>query len=118
MNRFIDADQALAKLDQTPVVVHYLGRDWTLYSAMPAQPVFDLMRIEKSGRSQDDLSRGELLAIMSKMVPREVFDGWLDGGVTMDEVTVLLNRVIATYNGEDAAEDPKPGPTASRKAGK
>jgi hypothetical protein len=58
-----------------------------------------------------------MLVMMSEMVPPDVFDAWLDGGVTMDKAIVLLNRVIAAYNGEDAAEDPKPGPASSRKAG-
>ena len=116
--KYIDAEQALASLDRSPVVLRgFQGRDWELFASMPAKPVFDLMLIEAGERSHDDLSRGEMLGMMSKMVPSEVFDGWLDGGVTMDEATVLLNRVIAVYRGEDGesvegeAEGPEKGPT-------
>lgn len=113
--KYIDAEQALAELDQSPVVLRgFQGRDWELFASMPAKPVFDLMLTEAGGRSQHDLSRGEMLSMMSKMVPPDVFDAWLDGGVTMDEATVLLNRVIDTYNGaseEGEAEGPERTPT-------
>jgi len=120
--KYIDAEKALASLDRTPVVLRgFQGRDWELFASMPAKPVFGLMLLEAAGRSQDDLKRGEMLDMMSKMVPPDVFDAWLDGGVTMDEATVLLNRVIAAYNGEDDASEegeavgpkkiPKKGPT-------
>ncbi|HZK58290.1 MAG TPA: hypothetical protein VFC59_00260 [Cryobacterium sp.] len=116
--KYIDAEQALSSLDRTPVVLRgFQGRDWELFASMPAKPVFDLMLLEAGGRSQHDLSRGEMLGMMSKMVPPEVFDAWLDGGATMDEATALLNRVIAAYNGEDGessegeASGPATGPT-------
>jgi len=117
-DKYIDAEKALAELDRTPIVLRgFQGRDWELYASMPAKPVFDLMLLEAAGRSQTDLMRGELLSMMSKMVPADVFAAWLDGGVTMDEAIVLLNRVIATYNGTDdesvegEASGPATGPT-------
>ena len=117
-DKYIDAEKALAELDRTPIVLRgFQGRDWELYASMPAKPVFDLMLLEAAGRSQTDLMRGELLSMMSKMVPADVFAAWLDGGVTMDEAVVLLNRVIAAYNGEDGesvegeASGPATGPT-------
>lgn len=123
-DKYIDAERALASLDRSPVVLRgFQGRDWELFASMPAKPVFDLMLLEAEGRSQDDLKRGEMLGMMSKMVPPAVFDAWLDGGVTMDEAIVLLNRVIAAYNGDDGesaegeASGPPEGPTPSSSTG-
>jgi hypothetical protein len=123
--KYIDAAQALAALDRTPVVLQgFQGRDWELFSAMPAKPVFNLMLLEAQGRAQEDLRRGEVLAMMSEMVPAEVFQAWLDGGMTMAEATALLSRVIAVYNGEDAAASaegeasgPEAGPTPASNTG-
>jgi len=121
-DKYIDAEKALASLDRTPVVLRgFQGRDWELFASMPAKPVFSLMLLEAAGRSQDNLNRAEMLQMMGEMVPADTFTAWLDGGVTIDEAIVLLNRVIATYNGEDDASEegeavgpkktPKKGPT-------
>lgn len=116
-DKYIDAEKALASLDRTPVVLRgFQGRDWELFASMPAKPVFSLMLLEAAGRSQDNLNRAEMLKMMAEMVPPDVFDAWLDGGVTIDEAIVLLNRVIAAYNGEDGesvegeASGPATGP--------
>lgn len=115
--KYIDAEQALASLDRSPVVLRgFQGRDWELFAAMPAKPVFKLMLLEDEGRSQDELKYRELISTMSEMVPANVFAAWLDGGLTMAEALVLLNRVIATYNGdgEDAeGEVTSPSPASS-----
>lgn len=116
--KYIDAEQALASLNRKPYTLRgFQGRDWELFASMPAKPVFNLMLLEAAGRSQTDLKRGEMLGMMAEMVPPDVFAAWLDGGVTMDEAIVLLDRVIAAYNGEDGesaegeASGPATGPT-------
>src|SRR5665647_2558028 len=47
--KYIDFDAAIAEAEDSPVVVHYLGCDWTLYSAIPAKPVFKLLRMQADG---------------------------------------------------------------------
>lgn len=99
--KYIDAEQALASLDRSPVVLRgFQGRNWELFASMPAKPVFKLMLLEEEGRPQDELKYRELISLMSEMVPPDVFAAWLDGGLTMAEALVLLNRVIDTYNGD------------------
>lgn len=106
MNRHIDAEQALASLDRTPVVLkNFQGRDWDLYSAMPAKPVFRLLQRRASGHEQDEMTAAESLKMMREMVPAETFDAWLDGGLTIDQVATLMRVVSAAYNGAGASEE-------------
>ena len=121
--KYVDAEQALAELDQTPVVLkNFQGQDWELFSAMPAKPVFKLLQREASGQAQSAIRHGELLGMMNEMVPAEVFAAWLDGGLTTDQTVVLMNAIIDAYNGDSASEEgeapaPKKGPTPSLKTG-
>ena len=117
--KYIDAEQALAELDQTPVVLkNFQGQDWELFSAMPAKPVFKILQLEASGHAQDEMGGGESLRMLGEMVPREVCDAWLEGGMTTDQVVVLMNAIMAAYNGagaseEGEAEGPERTPTPS-----
>lgn len=121
--KYIDAEQALASLDQTPVTLkNFQGRDWELFSAMPAKPVFNILLREASGHAQEELGGGELLRMLGEMVPAEVFDAWLEGGMTTDQVVVLMDAIMAAYNGAGASEEgeaeaPKKGPMRSLKTG-
>lgn len=120
--KYIDAEQALAELDQSPVVLkNFQGRDWELFAAMPAKPVFKILQLEASGHAQDEMSVGASLMMLGEMVPREVLDAWLEGGMTTTQVVVLMNAIIAAYSGsvseEGEAEGPKKGPTPSSKTG-
>lgn len=121
--KYIDAEQALAELDQSPVVLkNFQGRDWELFSAMPAKPVFKILMLEASGHEQDEMNGGESLRMLGEMVPADVFDAWLEGGMTTDQVVVLMDAIMAAYNGAGASEEgeaagPKKGPTSSSKTG-
>jgi len=120
--KYIDAEQALAELDQSPVVLkNFQGQDWELFSAMPAKPVFKILQLEASGHAQDEMSVGESLMMLGEMVPHEVLDAWLEGGMTTAQVVVLMNAIIAAYSGsvseEGEAEGPEKGPTPSSKTG-
>ena len=121
--KYVDAEQALAELDQSPVVLkNFQGQDWELFSAMPAKPIFHLLQREASGHAHDEMSGGEALRMMSEMVPADVFQAWLDGGLTTDQTVVLMNAIIDAYNGDSASEEgeapaPKKGPTPSSKTG-
>ena len=121
--KYVDAEQALAELDQSPVVLkNFQGQDWELFSAMPAKPVFKLLQREASGRAQDEMSGGESLTMMSEMVPADVFTAWLDGGLTTDQTVVLMNAIMSAYNGADASEEgeapaAKKRPSPSSKTG-
>ena len=125
--KYIDAELALAELDQSPVVLkNFQGQDWELFSAMPAKPIFMLLQRRASGHDQDEMTGAESLKMMSEIVPPETFDAWLDGGLTIDQVATLMQVISAAYNGESASEEgevvspketPKKGPTASSKTG-
>ena len=121
--KYIDFDAALAEAAERPVVVRYLGRDWELFTAMPARPVLELLRLEAEGPGEEQLGRGETLRFMSQMVPAKVLDAWLDGGLSLDQLAELMKAVIAAYNGagdeagEGEARGPAPGPTPSSNAG-
>jgi hypothetical protein len=122
--KYIDFDAAVAEAAQEPVVVRYQGREWTLYSSIPARPVLRLLRLRAEGRDRGDLSQGEMMSFMAEMVPAEVLEAWLDGGMTVDEMSALLSLVTEAYNAEDAsAEGEAPaaaaesGPTPSSSTG-
>ena len=124
--KYIDAEQALAELDQSPVVLkNFQGQDWELFSAMPAKPIFMLLQRRASGHDQDEMTGAESLKMMSEIVPPETFDAWLDGGLTVDQVAILMQAISAAYNGASASEEgevvspkpPKKGPTPSSKTG-
>jgi len=123
-DKYIDAEQALAVLDRRPVVLRdFQGNDWPLFAGMPAKPVMEIMLLKAQGRSQSDLTMGEMLALMRQMVPEDTFTAWLDGGMTVDEAVVLMHRIVDRYNdvdGESAegeASGPKPGPTPTSSTG-
>ena len=108
--RFIDFDAALAEAEETPVVVRYLGRDWTLYASLPAKPVLRLLRMEAEGEGGREPSLSETVACLSEMVPADVLEAWLDGGMSVDAMTQLLQAVIAAYKagGEETGEAARP----------
>ena len=108
--RYIDFDAALAEAEETPVVVHYLGRDWTLYASLPAKPVLRLLQMEAEGEGEREPSLSETVACLSEMVPANVLEAWLDGGMSVDAMSQLLQAVIAAYKtgGEEAGEAARP----------
>ena len=121
--KYIDAEQALAELDQSPVVLkNFQGQDWELYSCMPAKPVFKLMHLQASGRAQDEMNGGELLTMAAEMVPPAVLEAWLEGGMTTDEIVVLMGAIIAAYHGDSGSDEgeasgPATGPMPTSKTG-
>lgn len=120
--RFIDFDAALAEAEETPVVVRYLGRDWTLYASLPAKPVLRLLQMEAEGEGGREPSLSETVACLSEMVPADVLEAWLDGGMSVDAMTQLLQAVIAAYKagGEETGEAarPKTGQPSSATGGR
>ena len=123
--KYIDFDAAISEAADEPVVVRYLGRDWRLFSSLPAKPVMRLLRSQAAGASEDELSRSEMVAFMAEMVPADVLEAWLDGGLTIDQMAQLLRCVLAAYQGSDAgagdepgeAEGPETGPSPSLSTG-
>ena len=114
--RFIDFDAALAEHEEQPVVVRYLGRDWQLFSSLPAKPVMRLLRLEAEGRDGDALSQAEMVSFMTELVPADALDAWLDAGMTVDEMGRLLRLVFAAYRGgqeDEPGEAPRPAPGRS-----
>ncbi len=109
-DRYIDFDAALAEAEETPVVVRYLGRDWTLYAALPAKPVLRLLQMDAEGEDGREPSLSETVACLSEMVPPDVLEAWLDGGMSVDAMTQLLKTVIAAYKtgGDEAGEAARP----------
>jgi hypothetical protein len=121
--KYIDFDAAIAESEERPVVVRYLARDWELYPSMPAKPAFRLLRLQAEGLGEAQLGRAEMLAFMAEMVPGEVLDAWLDGGLTIEQLGRLLRLVFDVYQGdaeagaEGEAEGPQTGPTPSSSTG-
>lgn len=114
MTRFIDFDAALAEAAAEPVIVRYQGRDWTLYASIPAKPVMRLLHLQAEGRDTDELAQREVVTFLSEMVPADVLEAWLDGGMSIDEMAKLLRAVVAAYRVGDAEENQEgeaPGPT-------
>jgi len=109
-DRFIDFDAARAEAEETPVVVRYLGQDWTLYASLPAKPVLRLLQMEAEGEGGREPSLSETVACLSEMVPADVLEAWLDGGMSVDAMTQLLQAVIAAYKagGEETGEAARP----------
>lgn len=119
--RYIDFDAALAETEQEPVVVRYMGREWTLYPSLPAKPVLRLLQMEAEGEGGREPSLSEAVACLSDMVPADVLEAWLDGGMSVDAMTQLMKTVIAAYNvgGDSQGEAMRPGTghTASSNTG-
>jgi len=113
--RFIDFDAALAEDEEQPVVVRYQGRDWQLFSSLPAKPVMRLLRLQAEG-ADDDMSQAEMVRFMSELVPTDVLDAWLDAGMTVDEMGRLLRAVFAAYRGAEDDPGEAPRPATGRKA--
>jgi len=116
---YIDFDAALAEATEQPVVVRYLGRDWELYASMPARPVFRILRLQAEGRDQHDLSQREQLDFLRQMVPAEVLEAWIEGGITLAQMGRLLASVVAAYRDADTGEasGPAEGPSMPSSTG-
>ena len=112
--KYIDFDAALSEADEQPVVVRYLGRDWELFSSLPAKPVMKLLRLRAEGRGEDELEQSEMVAFMTEMVPEAVLEAWLDGGLTISQMAQLLKAIVGAYRGIDNEDEPgeAPGPAA------
>jgi hypothetical protein len=114
--KYIDFDAALSEADEQPVVVRYLGRDWELFSSLPAKPVMKLLRLRAEGRGEDELEQPEMVAFMTEMVPEAVLEAWLDGGLTISQMAQLLRAIVGAYRGvgDEAEDEPgeAPGPEA------
>jgi hypothetical protein len=113
--KFIDFDAALTEAERAPVVVRFQGRDWELYPALPAKPLLRLMRLH-AGDGDGDLSRGEMVDLLASLVPPTVFDAWLDGGLTIDQLARLIKMLMSAYGmgtvpGEGGDEGEAVGPT-------
>jgi len=121
--KYIDFDAAISEAEEEPVVVRYLGRDWRLFTSLPAKPVLRLLRVQADGRGEDELSRQEMVAFMAEMVPADVLEAWLDGGLTIAQMAQLLRAILAAYQGSEDESDageaagPAPGPTPSSSTG-
>lgn len=117
-SRYIDFDAALAEASEEPVVVRYQGRDWELYSSIPAKTIFRIMRLEAEGRGTQEFDRGELLRLLTEAVPSEVLEAWLDSGISIDRMTRLLKLVMVAYRADGESDDESAegkAPTAKKK---
>ena len=111
-SKYIDFDAALAEAEEEPVVVRYLGRDWTLFTSLPAKPVLRLLRLQADGLRESELGEAEMIDFMAQLVPANVLEAWLDGGLTIDQMAQLLRAILEAYRGEEPDEGEAPGPTA------
>lgn len=103
--RYLDFDAAIAEVEEEPVVVRYRGRDWELYPSLPAKLILRILRLQAQGRTEEDLTHGEMITLLTELVPPDVLDAWLDAGMTMDQMSGLIRRVVAIYNGSDGGDD-------------
>lgn len=120
--RFIDFDRAIEEAAEEPVVVRYQGRDWPLYASLPAKPVLRLLRLQAEAGDGASLTEGQIVEFMAQLVPGDVLDAWLEGGMTLDHMAQLLQLVMAAYrfgggDSEGEAQGPETGPTPSSSAG-
>lgn len=117
--KYIDFDAAIAEASEEPVVVRYLGRDWRLYASMPARPVFAILRLQAEGRAEKDLTQREQLDFLRQMVPADVLEAWIEGGMTLAQMGRLLAEVVSAYRGADLGEasGPTEGPSSSSSTG-
>jgi hypothetical protein len=117
--RFIDFDAARAERQRTPVVVRLFGRDWDLHSGLPAKVMLDIVRAQAAGLV--DMPDEQAIDLIEAMVPKDVLDAWLDGGLTVDDLMELVPLIQRAYreSGEpedDAGEAATPSETPSESA--
>jgi hypothetical protein len=113
--RFIDYDAARAEAEHDPVVVRAFGQDWSLYSALPARVVFDIVRAQASG--QAEFSTQQAMDLITRLVPQDVLDAWLDAGMVFDEsFNALVQNIMRAYlagDDEEPAEGKAPAPDST-----
>lgn len=117
--RFIDYDAARAEAQRDPVVVRAFGRDWQLFTALPAAVVFDIVRAQAGG--QAEFSTEQAMALIERLVPADVLAAWLDAGMVFDDafnalVTAIMRAYLAGPDEEPAegkAEAPASTPVSS-----
>jgi hypothetical protein len=115
MTRFIDYDAARAEARKDPVVVRAFGREWELYSALPARVVFDIVRAQASG--QAEFSTQQAMDLITRLVPEGVLDAWLDAGMVFDDsFNALVQNIMRAYLSgpdEEPAEGKATGPDST-----
>lgn len=97
--KVIDYDAARAEVMREPVRVLAFGREWELYSALPARLIFDVAA--KFGDDEtSELSLGDMLTVMREAVPPQVLEEWFDLGLELDDAFVMLFRgILGAYTG-------------------
>lgn len=98
---YIDIDAALAEAGDEPIVVHVMGRDWTVPPGRPlkAMEVIGEMRGRRGGDAVADL---ETVFRLTRLIfGGDVFDKMLDAGLTDKHFELLIRHVLKLKAGVD-----------------
>jgi hypothetical protein len=113
--RYVDFDAARAEAQREPVVVKAFGEEWKLGSSMPAE--IPIMSARWASEDRGDLTEGEQMLLISKLVPEDVLTQWFARGLTVDDLDVLVPAIINAFNApqesEGEAEAPADGGSSS-----
>lgn len=107
MARFIDFDAAFAEQRREPVVARLFGRDWDLYPSIPASVTLELLRRQAEGA--DEMTTGEQLEIIKRVIPPDVLTAWLDLGLDLQNLATVILGVMRAYAGADDDEEESEG---------
>jgi hypothetical protein len=118
--RYIDFDEARAERRREPVVLHAYGRDFELPGNIPAGVLLDVVRIQDEQGPDSELSTGDSLGMLSRMLPQDVLDELLShADFDMADLLQLLHMVMAVYTapaGDGPGEQASPSGAARRKS--
>ncbi len=103
MTRYIDFDAARAERQREPVVVRIFGRDWELPASLPAKVMLDVVAAQAKG--VDEMTESQGAELVRALVPKDIFDAWLDEGFSVDDLVELVPMLIRIYRGGSGEEE-------------
>lgn len=113
MSRFIDFDAFMEESKEEPVIIRIFGKDEELPASLPADIILNIVRKNQGG--QQAMSDAETFEMAERIFGGKLAE-WCDKGLTVDQLEVLIVKVMAIYTSKRKGGTPKSG--RSKKGGK
>lgn len=104
MSELKDFDQAWSEKEDEGYSFKVKGTEYELPPSVPAQAMLDALRIGKEYDEDMDVPPSEAIKLARKIIGKEQVQAMLDDGVTVDELTDVIEWANSVYSPE-AEED-------------
>ena len=119
----IDIDAAFSeheRLSAEPITLRLAGREWILPGVVSAAGVLRIAQWEAAGRSQESLTKAEMLALVGDLVPEHIWRAWHSAGIGIEDprMEAVIMALVEEYMRRfqvGATEGPSADPPSTRR---